>query len=118
MLFCLRQPVNSLGLLVALAVSLPAVADNQPHPEILVEPAALPALLADRSHTLVLLDCRTRKEYEAARIENSRWVDTSQLKNMSPAKRRPDETSDLGGLVFRARASTPIAGWSSTTTVT
>ena len=86
MLSCLRKRVNSLSLLVALVASLPAVADNQTHTDILVEPAALPALLASRGHSLVLLDCRTRKEYEVARIENARWVDTSQLKSMSPAR--------------------------------
>ena len=76
MFSCARKLVVFLGMLAA---SLPAVADDPVQTEIVVEPAALAALLAGRGNTPALLDCRPRKEYEAGRIRAARWVDTSLL---------------------------------------
>ncbi|MDM8004937.1 MAG: rhodanese-like domain-containing protein [Phycisphaerae bacterium] len=83
---CARKLVVFLGMLAA---SLPAVADDPVQTEIVVEPAALAALLAGRGNTPALLDCRPRKEYEAGRIRAARWVDTSLLKKMSLAEDSP-----------------------------
>ncbi len=86
-MFCRR--LNPVVVLSFLAGALPVMADDWKHAEILVEPEALLEMLAHRDGALVLLDCRTRKEYEAARIGAARWVDTSLLKKMSLADDAP-----------------------------
>lgn len=55
MFSCDRKLVVFLGMLAA---SLPAMADDRFQTEIVVEPAALAALLASRGNTPALLDCR------------------------------------------------------------
>lgn len=68
------------------ALSLPALAANRERPDLLIEAATLPKLLATGGKDMVLLDCRSRKDHEASRVTGARWVDTTQLKTLAPAK--------------------------------
>ena len=72
--------------LAALAVSIPLQAAERERADLLADPATLPQLLAGAGKDTTLLDCRPRKDYEAARVAGARWVDLAQLKTLPPAK--------------------------------
>lgn len=74
------------GLLAAPAAMLPADLFAGGMADPVVEPASLPGLIAREGPTLILLDCRSRKEYDVFRVAGATWVDVSVWKTASLAK--------------------------------
>ncbi len=89
-----------------LAVLLPAAcgvlsAGETDRPAVVLAPEALPDLIAREGSNLVLLDCRSRAEYDAGQVAGARWVDAAGWKQASLAPRSLKDTDAWAG---------PIAG--------